>query len=218
MQVHKMERLDIAGYHNEPVPNTFFRQENDTDHLAIILPGMGYTSHMPVLYYPGRLLLFLGADVLGLEYDYSNKSDFLRLTGAERAKWLISDVAASCEVASTQRHYQEITLIGKSIGTLAMGHLLTSNTMFQKAHAIWLTPLFRNERLREQIQQCRQKSLFVIGTADPNYDPIFLAEVGDKGESLVIDGADHSLETGDDLMQSLEAMERLIEAIKRFLA
>ena len=90
--------------------------------------------------------------------------------------------------------------------------------MFDNAHAIWLTPLFRNERLREQIQQCRQKSLFVIGTADPNYDPGFLAEVGDKEESLVIDGADHSLEIECNLMRSLEAMERLIETIKRFIA
>jgi len=216
--MHKMERLDIAGYHDEPVPNTFFRQKNDTDHLAIILPGMGYTSHMPVLYYPARQLLFLGADVLCLEYDYSNRPDFLQLTGAERAQWLLSDVSASCKVVLSQQRYQEITLIGKSIGTLAMGYLLMSDTMFEKAHAIWLTPIFHNERLRKQIQQCRQKSLFVIGTADPNYDPVFLTEVAAKGESLVIDGADHSLEIEGDLMQSLEAMKRLIEAIKKFLA
>lgn len=216
--MHKMEKLYIAGYRDAPVPNTFFWQENNIDHLSIILPGMGYTAHMPVLYYPGRLLLFLGADVLRLEYDYSNKPDFLQLTGAERVQWLISDVTASCKVASTRRRYQKITLIGKSIGTLAMGHLLTSDTMFDNTHAIWLTPLFRNERLRKQIQQCRQKSLFVIGTADPNYDPVFLEEVAAKGESLVIDGADHSLEIEGDPMQSLEAMDRLIKAIKKFLA
>ena len=98
-----------------------------------------------------------------------------------------------------------------------MGHLLMSDTLFEKAHAIWLTPVFRNERLRKQIQQCTQKSLFVIGTADPNYDPVFLTEVAAKGESLVIDGADHSLEIGGDPTQSLEAMKRLIEAIKKFL-
>ena len=215
--MHKMERLDIAGYHDEPVPNTFFWQKNDTDHIAIILPGMGYTSHMPVLYYPARLLLFLGADVLRLEYDYSKRPDFLQLTGAERAQWLISDASASCKVGLSQRQYQKITLIGKSIGTVAMGHMLTNDTMFDKAHAIWLTPVFRNETLRKQIQECRQKSLFVIGTADPNYDPVFLAEVASKGESLVIDGADHSLEIEGDLTQSLKAMEKLIEAIKEFL-
>jgi hypothetical protein len=99
-----------------------------------------------------------------------------------------------------------------------MGHLLMSDIRFEKAHAIWLTPVFRNERLRKQIKQCRQKSLFVIGTADPNYDPVFLTEVVAKGESLVIDGADHSLEIEGDPTQSLEAMKRLIEAIKKFLA
>ena len=57
----------------------------------------------------------------------------------------------------------------------------------------------------------------MIGTADPNYDPVFLEEVTAKGESLVIDGADHSLEIEGDLKQSLKAMEKLIEAIKKFL-
>ena len=213
-----MEKLEIAGYHDEPVPNTFFRQKNDTDHLAIILPGMGYTSHMPVLYYPARLLMFLGADVLRVEYEYSNRYDFLQLTGAERAQWLIGDVSASCKAVLSHRGYQKITLIGKSIGTLAMGHLLTCDTVFEKARAIWLTPVFRNERLRKQIKQCRQESLFVIGTADPNYDPVFLAEVTAKGESLVIDGADHSLEIEGDPTKSLEAMKKLIEAIKKFFA
>jgi hypothetical protein len=213
-----MEKLDITGYHDEPVPNTFFRQQHDTDHIAIILPGMGYTSHMPVLYYPASLLLFIGADVMRIEYDYSNRPDFLQLTGAERVNWLISDVSASCKAGLSQRCYQKITLIGKSIGTIAMGRLLTNDTMFNKARAIWLTPVFRNEELRKQVQQCRQKSLFVIGTADPNYDPVFLEEITARGEILVIDGADHSLEIEGDPLQSLKAMEKLIEAIKRFLS
>ena len=215
--MHKMERLEITGYNDEPVPNTFFRQKNDTDHLSIILPGMGYTAHMPVLYYPAHLLMHLGADALRVEYEYSNRPDFLQLAGAERVQWLIGDVSASCNVVLSLRRYQKITLIGKSIGTLAMGHLLTSDTRFEKAQAIWLTPVFRNERLRKQIKQCRQKSLFVIGTADPNYNPVFLTEISAKGESLVIDGADHSLEIEGDLMQSLEAMKRLIKTIKKFL-
>lgn len=215
--MHKMEKLDITGYHDEPVPNTFFRQQHDADHIAIILPGMGYTSHMPVLYYPASVLLFLGADVLRIEYDYSNRPEFLQLTGTERVHWLISDVSASCKAGLSQRSYQKITLIGKSIGTIAMGHLLTNQTMFDKAQAIWLTPVFRNETLRKQAQQCTQKSLFVIGTEDPNYDPVFLKGVSAKAEALIIEGADHSLEIEGDPLQSLKAMEKLIEAIKRFL-
>ena len=58
----------------------------------------------------------------------------------------------------------------------------------------------------------------MIGTADPNYDPVFLKEVSAKAESLVIEGADHSLEIEGDPLQSLKAMERLIAAIKKFLA
>ena len=217
--MYTMETLEIEGYCNEPVPNTLFFQKNDTEHLAIVIPGIGYTSHMPLLYYPGRLLLLQGADVLRLEYDYGKRSDFLRLTGAERFDWLVGDVSASCKLISSKRPYQKITFIGKSIGTLAMAHLLTNETMFDKARAIWLTPLFRNDRLRKLILRTGQRSLFVIGTADQHYDPDYLkeAQAATKGESLVIEHANHSLEIEGDPFQSLKIMERMMRAIEKFL-
>ncbi|HUV59441.1 MAG TPA: alpha/beta family hydrolase [Desulfatiglandales bacterium] len=217
--MYEVKRLKIAGYHSEPVDNTFFLQEHPTDHLSIIFPGMGYTSHMPLLYYPARLLLILGDDVLRLEYDYNKRPEFLKLPLPERAEWMLRDVSAACKAVSSQRSYQRITLIGKSIGTLAMGHLLTTDAMFEKAQTVWLTPLLRNESLRTQIKQCGQHSLFVIGTADPHYDPDYLAEAkaATNGESLVVEGADHSLEIEGDLLQSLKAMERVVLAIEKFL-
>src|SRR5215210_1072785 len=62
--------LDIRGHRGDAVPNTFFAQDSETHHLAVVFPGLGYTAHMPVLYYPRRLLLERGADVLLVEYDY----------------------------------------------------------------------------------------------------------------------------------------------------
>jgi hypothetical protein len=217
--MYETESIEIQGYRNERVPNTFFWQKEETDHLAIILPGMGYTSHMPVLYYPGRLLLALGADLLRLDYEYSNNPEFLELPGPDRAEWLMTDASAAYKTVSSSRPYQKVTLIGKSIGTLAMGHLLTRETLFEKVCAVWLTPLIRNEKLRKQIREGGQASLFIIGTADPQYDAHLLREVQDstQGESLVIEGADHSLEIRDDLLRSLKAMEMVIEAIAKFV-
>ncbi len=64
--------VKIAGYEQAPVPNTFFRQDGPTDHLALIFPGYGYTPDMPALYYPMALLRDLGADVLQVRYDYQH--------------------------------------------------------------------------------------------------------------------------------------------------
>jgi hypothetical protein len=39
------------------IPNTFLRQETDTDHLALILPGLNYSCDMPLLYYSTQVML-----------------------------------------------------------------------------------------------------------------------------------------------------------------
>lgn len=211
--------LQISGYQGEPVPNTFFQQGGATDHIAIVLPGVRYTCHMPLLYYPTRLLLSMGADVLWVEYTYDQRPGFRALSEAERERWFITDVTAACHTALAQRPYRQVTLVGKSLGTLAMGHLLTADPQLAQAQAIWLTPLLRNERLRAQIRQSKARSLFVIGSADGHYDPASLAEVraATGGETLVIDGADHSLEIEGDLWRSLQALEQVLRAIQAFL-
>jgi len=59
-------QIEIRGYRGEAVPHRFFEQEGGADHLAVILPGRGYTAQMPLLFYPVELLLARGADVLVL--------------------------------------------------------------------------------------------------------------------------------------------------------
>jgi len=215
----ELKRLDIAGYRDEPVPHTFFRQEDETDHLAILVPGGRYTAYMPLLYYPLRLLLTLGADVLRIEYAYTGRADYQALPPAEQVRWLFTDVSAASRAALAQRPYQQVTLVGKSLGTLAMGYLLTTESALRKAQAVWLTPLLWNDLWRSQIQQVRPRSLFASGTADPHYDPAHLAELqaATNGKAVVVEGANHSLEIEGDVMASLQALEQVVQAVQTFL-
>ena len=105
------------------------------------------------------------------------------------------------------------------MGTLAMGHLLATDARLQQAQCVWLTPLLRDERLRARIKQAKPRSLFVIGTADPHYAPVHLAEVeqATQGQSVVIEGANHSLEIAGHVVQSLQALEQVIRALEGFL-
>jgi predicted alpha/beta-hydrolase family hydrolase len=123
--MYSIRYLDILGHRDEPVPHTFFQQEKAPSHIAIILPGMGYTSHMPLLYYPARLMLNRGADVLQLQYEYSRKDDFASLDGEGKRRWLMTDVSKACRAVLERRSYGKITLVGKSMGTRAMGHFLS---------------------------------------------------------------------------------------------
>ena len=217
--MYRIKTLEIRGYGDEPVPHTFYEQEETPSQVALLLPGMGYTSHMPLLYYPARIMLSLGADVLGLEYDYNRREDFMALPGEERKQWLLADVTHACRTVLKGRSYQEITLIGKSLGTRAMGHLLTTDDHLREANAIWLTPVLRSEKLCRQIKEWGRRSLIVIGTADPHYNQALLDEIqgATDSEMLIVEGADHSLEIGGDVLRSLDAMQKVIRAIQVFV-
>ncbi len=217
--MHSVETIDVIGYRNEAVPCTFFRQEHDANHIAVLYPGFGYTAQMPLMYYPGRLLVEFGADVLLVGYNYSQRPDFLSASGEERDLWLRTDTIAVYEMALAQRNYERVTLVGKSIGTRAIGHLLASEERLPSLRCVWLTPILRNERLCTQIRRRPHRALFVVGTADSHYDAAKLAEVQQAtgGEAMVIENADHSLDIRGNVVESIRALEGIIREIQEFL-
>ncbi len=218
--MYSFKTLEIVGYRNEPVSNTFLRQDEAARELAIVLPGVGYTCHMPLLYYPTQVLLTRGMDVLWVEYNYIRRPDYRALSDAEQKQWLFTDVAAACQAALAQRSYQQVTLLGKSLGTVAMSHLLATDTRFAKSRWVWLTPVLRNDQVRTQILRSGSRGLVAIGTADPFYDPEYLADLqaAAKSEVVVADGADHSLEVAGKVRQSLKILERVTRAIEEFVS
>ena len=212
-----LHSLDIAGYKNQPVPNTLFVQPGPTRHLGIILPGYRYPVEMPPLYYAGRVLLDQGADLLRVEYAYF-RTDFLEHPEVEQDRWIAEDVFAACEAALSRRSYEKITLVGKSIGTIAMGHLL-ADAVFQQATCIWLTPLLTVVWLCSRIEQAHPRSLFVLGTADTFYQQDILRQLEHvtSGRSLLIEGANHALEMPGNVPKSLIVLDQIVQALQEFL-
>ena len=213
----KFDSLHVTGYRDQPVPNTFIFHPNPSNHLGIILPGYRYPAEMPPLHYAGSILLGQGADLLHVEYAYY-RTDFMKQPESEQDKWISSDVFAACEAGLSKRSYEKITLVGKSLGTIAMGHLL-SNPHFQKAACIWMTPLLSAEWLCSRIEQIRPRSLFIIGTADQFYRPDVLnrLEHATNGQSLVLPDVIHSLEVPGDIPKSLETLNKIVQALQEFL-
>lgn len=212
--------LSISDFKGQALPNTLLKQKGTTDHLALLFPGLNYSAAMPVLYYPGRILLERGADLLQVEYTYNRQPGFSALSDADQAAWQRADAAAALEAALAQRAYQHITLVGKSIGTLAMGELVDSDPRLSKARCIWLTPLLTQDRLYEQIERGGQCGLFVTGTADAYYRPERLNHLVEItcSSSLVIAGADHSLEIPGNIWASLTALNELLRSVDDFMS
>jgi len=199
------------------VPNTFIRQPMETAHLGILLPGHRHTVDRPELHYAERVLLARGADVLRVEYVYW-RTDFMSHSEGERDAWLRADVEAAGRRALEERAYQRITLVGKSLGTLAMGHLL-AQAEFQKSACVWLTPLLTVGWLCERIEQFRPPSLFVVGTTDRFYQLAIQdhLQAVTGGRVLVVQGADHSLEVPGSLSGSLAALGQIVSAMEQFI-
>lgn len=217
MSDFEIHKLNIPGYQERPVPNRFFRQAGQAASLALVLPGLRYSCDAPLLYYPTKLLLQRRADVLQLQTDYTN-AEFQNSSRREQASWLAEDGRAALQTGQKQRDYPLLILIGKSIGTLVMAHLITSDIATQ-ATTIWLTPLLHQPRVVEAALRCQGPAMFIAGSGDPTFDSQALARIQSitHARTLVIDGANHSLETSDDAFQSLNHLTALIQNIADFL-
>jgi hypothetical protein len=213
----ELSSLDVVGYKNQPIPNTFMAQPNPASHLGIVLPGYRHSVDMADLHYASRILLEQGADLLRVEYAYY-QTDFVGQAESIQDEWLASDVFAACNAGLSYRPYRKITLIGKSLGTIAMGHLL-ADSRFQQANCIWSTPLLTVEWLCARIEQIHPRSLFIVGTADKFYKPEVLKHLENvtRGRALVIEDANHGLEIPGSISRSLTALTQIVQALQEFL-
>ncbi len=213
-----ISHLDITGYRNLPVPNTYWRQPS-SDRVAIVLPGYGYSADMPVLYYPGRAALERGADLLQVQYAYNLNAAYRQQTDEEQMRWLVEDSQAACREVFSRREYRRVTLIGKSLGTMAMARLLPADPGFDHAACVWLTPVLSDPQVERLILSSDRKSLLVIGTADSFYHPEMIAQIQRKENTqvMVIPDADHSLEIKGDIVRSIKIMEKLVEQMISFM-
>ena len=215
-----IDQLQIKGYANRSLKNTFFRQPNDPKKVAIVFPGLAYSSQMPVLYYSIKAVLASGINALAVDYDYSNIPEFLEQSQETRSEWLIEDVEAALRVITEDENQQVVCLVGKSLGTLALGHLLEKYEDLRDVKTVWLTPLIKNPELMEQMLAYTKDAVLVIGTVDPHYgsDIIDRFNLSTQLSGIVIDGANHSLEIEGDVTKSLRVLLQIVSIIEQFLA
>lgn len=209
--------LTINGLGGRVVPNRFFRCRDGAGALAVLFPGLRYTCDMPLLYYPTRLLLQRGADVLQLHTDYTS-SKFQDLTRLEQAAIIGDDALTAVKVGLAERQYKILVLMGKSIGTLALAQLVASGLNLEPA-VIWLTPLLHQPLLVNAALQARGAALFICGTGDSTYHAAALAQICQQtaAQALLLENANHSLETPGDVAHSLQMMQQILQAEMAFL-
>ena len=202
------------------IPNTYFRQEAPTDHLALILPGLNYTCDMPLLYYAAQVMLSARADVVQVKYDYSRiASTGQAATLSEKYSDMRGDFSLFARMALEHRAYKRLTVIGKSLGTLAIPYLLQAGLPVKPTTCIFLTPIL-NELLSwaDSIRKC-PKTFFAIGTNDPFYDQELISEFRTlhPDNFLVVEGVNHSMEFEAKPLQSMKVLNSVVDGIQRLV-
>jgi hypothetical protein len=111
-----------------------------------------------------------------------------------------------------------VVLIGKSLGTRAMAHLLARG-IDREIWNVWLTPLINAREVRNAIEAHPGRTFLAIGTEDFAYDKAYLDQLHDSGAAdvVTIAGADHSIDIPGDIAASVRAVADVIARLDAFL-
>lgn len=174
---------------------------------AIVLPGAGYSTQAPLLWYARRAALDAERSVLVVTDVFDHERD-------DPVAW----VDEHCEAALTHLRERDPhpLLITKSLTSLAARFAAT-----ESLPAVWLTPLIATQEpsIAEQVlaglRAGTEPRLLVGGADDPSWDG-GAASTLSNARILELPGADHSLEAPDDVARSLDNLTRVTEAVSEF--
>lgn len=210
MERYTIATIDVQGY-DAPVPNAYWTIDSDT--LLVLLPGLGYTNQMPVMFYMHEIAIARNWDVLQVDYDY--RPIMGTTTPEELRARMISDVEPLIRRALEHGSYRSIILAGKSIGTRVMS-LLHEQGIEGVIANIWLTPLLRNGSVREAI--AATPSVIVFGSDDPAVQEVDFEALQAAGASMIVmPGADHGMMIAGDVPASISGLADVFRHIETWL-
>ena len=183
----------------------WFAQPDHPLGTAIVLPGQMFGIATPLLHWSAALLTQLGWSVLGVTWD----QDGLSREGASYVR--------RCADAALGRAPEErpVLVVAKSLGTLALPWAVE-----HRLPGAWLTPLLRDSAVVTAVQDAREPTLLVGGTADPHWQSPVAA--GSGVTVMEVPGADHGLQQPGDwrrsLLNQVEIFDRVSQLAEQVLA
>lgn len=177
---------------------------------AVIFPGAGYTCDRPLLYYITDILLHKGYRVALAEHNWSRDKAWLAAGDGEKIA-VVREYGQVVMNAVAPLWPGAYTLIGKSLGTIALANILRSNR-YDTSQVLWLTPALRGDW--KAMTECHDRNLAVIGTADQRYEECrdHLPE-----GSIVVPDADHSMEISGSTTKSIQVLASVVARIEAWL-
>jgi hypothetical protein len=211
--------LEVSKHLDRSVRNTFIQQGEPSDKIALLYPGLRYSCDKPLLHFTTEILLNRGYDVLQLWADYDNP-EFQGSSQAEQTVQLIEDGKALLQAGIQSSSYTDLTLVGKSLGTLTMAFILSEEINFPEMKTVWLTPLFYLPPVSKIVLEGTGPAFVTGSTTDPTFDSTTISQLSTKSNIImqVIEDADHSLEMPGDPIRSTQVLSSLITNLFEFLS
>jgi hypothetical protein len=174
--------------------------EEQRERWAVVLPGAGYTTQAPLLWFARELALAHGWGAIEVRERGAAGGDSLAWA-RERAERALAEAGD-----------REALVIGKSRSSLA-----APVAVERDLPAIWLTPLLGQPAVREALAATQRPALLVGSRADPSWGsaaPVANPEL----RVLELEGLDHSLQQPGDPFASLAVLQTVAGEISTFLA
>ncbi|PID36908.1 MAG: hypothetical protein CR993_02780 [Rhodobacterales bacterium] len=165
--------------------------------LAILLPGLRYGCERPLLSGAAEVFRHRGCDIARLNFTYSEDTEFLQTDDETQLAQIASDGRDILQYLMQLRRYERIWVIGKSLGTIAMGAAFADRKLAARnVYGIWLTPSLTGTPLPKQLMAQDYPGVVVIGTEDPSYVTELMAPLEAQPNIHVcpIAGADHGFD------------------------
>lgn len=199
VKVHKAGSNYSKLYHHQD-------QENA---LVVIFPGEDYSCDKPLLYYARKAAIREQKDVLCLNYKR-------KLTWRDTGQYPIDlEADASMDLINKcmSKDYKDIYFISKGIGTEVAGKI-SERFGYEKITNIFLAPT------KAAIKYIvNSNCMAIIGTEDEIFtqDPIEQLKQHHNVQLVLLEGANHYLESCNSLEESLKILNQIVNLYTKIL-
>ena len=211
--------LSLTDYHGQALANQFWDADQPVGRLAVLLPGLGYSSDMPLMFFTRQMLLWRGVDVLNLNLA-TRSAAFQGAAKMEQLAWLAADVLAGIESGLAQGEYRGLILAGKSIGSLAIAGAAEQAQNLLPTALVWLTPLLKWDVVLKAALSARGPQVYLCGDADSTFVPELLQQIlaaKPQASAYVAKDANHSLEVPGNDRATFQGFSEAMQFLGKFL-
>jgi phosphoglycolate phosphatase len=180
--------------------------------LTVLFPGIGYHCDKPLLYYSRKLAKKYEHDVVEIRYEFDGEIPGIK-NNPDKMLVAIEDFTEQAKKQLSEvvfEDYDNIIFVGKSIGTAIAARIAREKGMVIGQLVYTPVPDTLHNLPRENV-------VVFHGLSDPwcENDIVEDAQKEIGFELHLVDGANHSLETGDPL-EDLRIVRDVIETAEMF--